>query len=624
MRIHNLSSIARSLALFVLVLLLGIPAVAYRAASAAPVAPDVQLVIGKTSVTTGSQSTIPVSVKTEKAIASYNVQIDYDPKAIEIVEVTPKYGSADDTKCLTDEKGCIRTSFDNERGWLRAAWIDPSTGSAAEHPITSEQTLFEIKVQAKNLTGNQALSVNDSSAENLSFTGSSFEGSKANALTVSVEAGQLSVSSPATNASSSELKVYIDGQVQPKSATVTREEAGGRKVATIAVDNDAVTSRIESNQTKTLLLDARGDASGVIKSTLNGKLVKAMESKEAVLAIETDKGGYTLPASQIRIDDIASQIGKDVALQDIEISVRIADPDESELSKLTQAAQGAGATQVGKPVSFEVEASYGGQVINVSRFSSYVERSVALPDGIDPSRITTGVVLNEDGTVSHVPTVVSQKDGKYYATIRSLTNSVYTVIWHPKAFADVASHWSRTDVNELASRLVVNGATATTFEPNRGVTRAEFVAILTRGLGLHIAQSTEAAVAYSDVPAGSWYADAVRIAASYGIAGGYDDGTFKPGASITRQEAMAMLARAMKLAGLGAGSGRTTGETLGAFADASGIGAWAKDAVAAVVDAGLAQGANGKLNPGAGITRAETAAMARRLLVKAGYINGTL
>uniref|UniRef100_UPI003B8A7822 S-layer homology domain-containing protein n=1 Tax=Cohnella rhizosphaerae TaxID=1457232 RepID=UPI003B8A7822 len=78
----------------------------------------------------------------------------------------------------------------------------------------------------------------------------------------------------------------------------------------------------------------------------------------------------------------------------------------------------------------------------------------------------------------------------------------------------------------------------------------------------------------------------------------------------------------MKLTGLGSSSGRTTGETLGAFADAGGIGSWARDAVASVVDAGLAQGADGKLNPGAGITRAETAAMVRRLLAKAGYING--
>lgn len=622
MSIRNRKSAARRAALLFLILLLGIPAVVFRSAFAEPAKPDVQLVIGKTSVTTGSQTTIPVSVKTEKAIASYNVQIDFDPKALEIVEVVPKYGSADDANCPTDEKGCIRTSFDNEAGWLRAAWIDPSTGSAAEHPIASEQTLFEIKVQAKSLTGNQALSVDDASVENLSFTGSLFEGSKANALTVAVEAGQLSVSSPAPTKTGTELKVYIDGRIQPKSATVTRSEADGREVATIAVDNDAVVSRIERNETKKLLLDARGDGSNVIKSTLNGKLVKAMESKAAVLEIETDKGGYTLPASQIRIDAIASQIGKNVALQDIEISVRIADPEDAALAKVEQAAQRVGASQVAKPVSFEVEAAYGGQVINVDRFGSYVERTVALPDGVDLSRITTGIVLNADGTVAHMPTIVTQNDGKYYATIRSMTNSVYSVVWHPKTFADVAAHWSRDDVNDLASRLVVNGATAAAFEPNRGVTRAEFVSILTRGLGLRVVQDTADAAVYTDVPKDSWYAESVRIAASYGIAGGYSDGTFKPGASITRQEAMSMLARAMKLTGLGSSSGRTTGETLGAFADAGGIGSWARDAVASVVDAGLAQGADGKLNPGAGITRAETAAMVRRLLAKAGYING--
>ncbi|CAI6079593.1 S-layer homology domain-containing protein [Cohnella sp. JJ-181] len=625
MSTRNRMSPALRAALFVLTLLLGIPVGFYGTASAEPASADVRLVIGQASVTTGSTTTIPVSVKTEKAIASYNVQIDYDPKAVEVVSVTPEYGNADEAACLTDAQGCIQSSFDNAAGWLRAAWIDPSTGSEAEHPIASEQTLFEIKVEAKNQTGSQTLSVDAASAENLSFTGGTFVGNKPNALTVSVEAGRLSVSSPSSAApAAADLKVYIDGQVQPKSATVTRDKIDGRDVANIAVDNDAVEARIAGNETKTLLLDARGDASGLIVSKLNGKLVKTMESKEAVLQIETDKGGYTLPASQIRIDAIASQIGKDIALQDIEISVRIADPDDSAIEKIEQAAQNAGASQVAKPVSFEVYASHAGKVIAVNRFSSYVERTVALPDGVDPARITTGVVLNDDGTVSHVPTIVSQKEGKYYATIRSLTNSEYTVIWHPKAFADVASHWSRDDVNDLASRLVVNGATATAFEPNRGVTRAEFVSILTRGLGLHVEQGTGVAAAYADIPDGSWYGGAVRIAASYGIAGGYSDGTFKPGAPITRQEAMAMLARAMKLADLGAGSGRAAGDVLSGFADAGSIGAWARDAVASVVDAGLAQGNGGKLNPSAGITRAETAAMAHRLLVKAGYINGTL
>ncbi|MEK0317336.1 S-layer homology domain-containing protein [Cohnella sp. 56] len=620
MSITNRSSMACMAALIALILLLGVPVGTYGAAAAEPAASDVRLTIDNGSAAVGSAVVIPVSVRTAKPIASYNMQIDFDPEALEIVSVTPKYGNADADKCLTDEQGCIQTAFDNKGGWLRAAWIDPTTGSAAEHPIKSEQMLFVIEVKSKNRTGDQTLSIDAASAENLSFTDGVFAGDKPHALSVTVKAGVLAVNFPAQPAAS-DLKVYIDGQVQPKSATVTKDKVNGRTVATVAVDNAAVLSRIESNETKTLFLDARGDDSGAIVSKLNGKLVKAMERKEAVLQIETDKGGYTLPASQVRIDDIAAQIGKDIALQDIDISVRIAEPDDAALAAAEKAAKVAGASQVAEPVSFEVEATHGDKTVRVDRFSSYVERSIALPENADPSRITTGVVLNADGTLTHVPTNIVKKDGRYYANIRSLTNSVYSVIWHPKTFADVAAHWSRDDVNDLASRLVVNGATETTFEPNRGVTRAEFVSILTRGLGLHAAKGTTTAAAYADVAEGSWYGDAVRIAASYGIAGGYSDGTFKPGASISRQEAMTMLARAMKLVGLETGSSVDTERMLSRFADAGSIGSWAKDAAASVVGAGLVQGADGKLNPGAGITRAETAAIARRMLVKAGYIN---
>lgn len=602
-------------ALMLLILLISIPCVA----GAAEPAFDVQLTIGNGSATVGSADMIPVMVSTDKPIASYNLQIDFNPKTVEIVSIKPKYGNADAIQCLTGEQGCIQTAFDNEDGWLRAAWIDPATGSEAEHPIKSEQTLFFIEAKSKDGAGSRALSIDAASAENLSFTDGVFTDGKPHALTVKVKAGTMTVTSPAQPAG--DLKVYIDGQVQPKSATVTKDKVNGRTVATVAVDNEAVLSRIESNETKTLLLDARGDASGAIVSKLNGKLVKAMERKEAILQIETDKGGYTLPASQVRIDDIAAQIGKDIALQDIDISVSIAEPDDAALAAAEKAAKVAGASQVAKPVSFEVEATHGDKTVRVDRFSSYVERSIALPENADPSKITTGVVLNADGTLTHVPTNIVKKDGRYYANIRSLTNSVYSVIWHPKTFADVAAHWSRDDVNDLASRLVVNGATETTFEPNRGVTRAEFVSILTRGLGLHAAKEATTAAAYADVAEGSWYGDAVRIAASYGIAGGYSDGTFKPGASISRQEAMTMLARAMKLVGLEAGSSLDSERILSRFADAGSIGSWAKDAAASVVGAGLVQGADGKLNPGAGITRAETAAIARRMLVKAGYIN---
>jgi hypothetical protein len=111
-----------------------------------------------------------------------------------------------------------------------------------------------------------------------------------------------------------------------------------------------------------------------------------------------------------------------------------------------------------EPVQFEITCTSGDRTVQVSRFNGYVERTVAIPDGVDPSRITTGIVLNEDGTFRHVPTQIIMIDGKYYAKINSLTNSVYSVIYNPVSFADVATHWSKEAVNDMGSRMVVTGA----------------------------------------------------------------------------------------------------------------------------------------------------------------------
>jgi hypothetical protein len=75
------------------------------------------------------------------------------------------------------------------------------------------------------------------------------------------------------------------------------------------------------------------------------------------------------------------------------------------------------------------------------------------------------------------------------------------------------------------------------------MTRAEFASIIVRGLGLPGKTSD----VFADVPAKSWYAEAVGSAYSYGIVAGTTPTTFNPNGSITREEAAAMVARAAKL-----------------------------------------------------------------------------
>ena len=220
----------------------------------------------------------------------------------------------------------------------------------------------------------------------------------------------------------------------------------------------------------------------------------------------------------------------------------------------------------------------------------------------------------------HVPTKVVVIDGKHYAKINSLTNSTYSVVWHPLEFADVAQHWAKDAVNDMGSRMVIGGVGNRQFDPDRDITRAEFAAIVVRGLGL---KPEEGAASFSDVKASDWYNGAVKTAHAYGLVGGMGDGTFRPNDKITREQAMKIVADAMKLTALKneLNSIQTSEEALQPFKDRSSAASWARSGIADSVRAGVVTGRNATtLAPKAYITRAETAAIVQRLLQKSGLI----
>ncbi|MGG1517235.1 S-layer homology domain-containing protein [Paenibacillus oryzisoli] len=597
-------------------------------ASAAAIQPSaVQVTIGSSSLDTNTSFTIPVSVKPTGKIASYNMQIDFDPSAFTITSIVPKYGNAELSSCGNTEDGCFTSQFNNDEGWIRAIWIDATTGSEPEHPITSDQVLFEIKGTTKQLVGSKQFSIDATSPENITFTDGHFQGSEPNHFALEVKSGTFSISDPPSAsgpiALTTDIPVYVDGKLQEKSATAKSETVNNQVRTTVTVDNNKVIQQFENNKVKNLLLPVVNTKSDVVVGELNGKLVKAMEGKEASVQIQTDRATYTLPAAQIRIDNISQDMGKDVALEDIKIRVAISESSADHKEQLANAAKSTNIDTLISPVDFEVEATHGDKTVSVHQFNDYVERTIALPDGIDPAKITTGTVLNGDGGLSHVPTNVRKQDNRYYADIKSLTNSTYAVIWNPKTFADVATHWSKIDVNDLASRLIVQGTSADTFSPDRSITRAEFTSILLRALGLHTPQTDQPLVQFSDVSASDWFGQSIGTAVSYKLISGYNDGTFQPDGLITRAEAMTMLERAMPLVHLSLiQDAQAANALLAAFADEADIQPWARQAVASSVKQGIAQGADhNELAPQANLTRAQTAAMIRRMLLKAQLIN---
>jgi len=107
------------------------------------------------------------------------------------------------------------------------------------------------------------------------------------------------------------------------------------------------------------------------------------------------------------------------------------------------------------------------------------------------------------------------------------------------AFADTAGHWAAVSINYLHQKGLINGYEDNTFRPEASITRAEVTAVLTRWLKLPPGEARS----YHDVSRKYWAYDAIMTASANGLVGGYKDNTFRPEKSITRAELTALLSR---------------------------------------------------------------------------------
>ncbi|WHX48163.1 S-layer homology domain-containing protein [Paenibacillus woosongensis] len=420
------------------------------------------------------------------------------------------------------------------------------------------------------------------------------------------------------NRSTTEVEVLVNGKREQAGIAATTEK-NGRTIMTITLDPKKLNDRLQAEGSRSVITIPFSTPSDVVIGVLNGQMIKDMEVKQETIEIKTEKATYTLPALQINIDAISEQIGREVELEQIQIEIEISEPTEEQLKVVENAVHQGAYTLVIPPLNFSVRGSYGDMTVDVSRFNAYVKRTLAIPDGVDPNKITTGVVIDSDGTVRHVPTTIELIDGKYYATIHSLTNSMYAVISNPVAFKDVAGHWAEEAVNEMGSRMVVSGSGKDLYNPDQAITRAEFAAIMVRALGL---KADRGATSFSDVRSSDWYSGAVQTALAYELIRGYEDGTFGPQQQITREQAMVVIARAMEVTGLrNKLPDKDANKILQSYVDAIQVSVWARDSVADVLQAGIITGrSNSQLAPQAFISRAEVAVIIQRLLQQSELI----
>ncbi len=171
-------------------------------------------------------------------------------------------------------------------------------------------------------------------------------------------------------------------------------------------------------------------------------------------------------------------------------------------------------------------------------------------------------------------------------------------------FTDVSwDHWAYTAIKRMYTRSLMVGVDDKTFAPDLTLTRAMLAVILYARAG---EPAVTAESKFSDVPAGQWYTNAVIWAAENGIVVGCGDGTFRPGAAVTRAQAAVMICGFAAFAC----DDVTARADLAAFGDAADVPSWALAEMQWTVAERLISGRDGKLlAPNDAMTRAEIASI---------------
>ncbi|NLW42940.1 MAG: hypothetical protein GXY89_07390 [Tissierellia bacterium] len=165
---------------------------------------------------------------------------------------------------------------------------------------------------------------------------------------------------------------------------------------------------------------------------------------------------------------------------------------------------------------------------------------------------------------------------------------------------DIKGHWAEEVIKKYNGLGIHNKSTI--FSPDQNITRGEFAVALVNGFKIEM---KGAAPNFVDVSSDAWYKNSVEIAASNGIIQGVGDNKFAPENNITREEAMTMIQRMLKLKGQNVEISEGTKEYLAKFPDGNTVSDWAMDSAAFNIDRKIIIGRDGKIVPKGNITRAE-------------------
>ncbi len=397
------------------------------------------------------------------------------------------------------------------------------------------------------------------------------------------------------------------GNVSLPGGSTTVQNKGNEVITSIsdAQVQGIVNAITEKNNVITIKLAKVTDGK-IAKAEIAGALFTeaAKKNKNTIVAIETDAAVYKIPVTEIDIASLANQLG--VAAKDVKISVYV---------NVVKADVKNSASSV---VEFIIQAEAGDKKVPVTAFSTYVERVLVGTKDFSKGN-SVAVRVNDNGTLTSLPTIF---DGKK-ATVKSLTNSKYTVVENNITFKDVKENsWAKGYIETLANKLIVKGKTADGYAPADQMTRAEFTVLLVRALGLPAEKYNNN---FKDIKGNEWFNEngEIMAAVEHGLIEGVGNGNFAPKEKITRAQAAVMIERAMNLNFVNYDKSQLDSKkTVADFKDASKLQAWNKKAIEAVYQADIVSGRETKeFDPNGYTQRDEMAKILANFLTTAKLMN---
>ena len=320
---------------------------------------------------------------------------------------------------------------------------------------------------------------------------------------------------------------------------------------------DGSTTKTETRKDGSVTATTTGKDGGVSKTETKKDGSSVTENKAAdgsTGTVKTDKNGQTEAAAKVSGKAVADAKKNGEAVK-VPVEVEATRNSSTAPTVSIELPKGAGETKVEIPVS-----------------------------NVTPG--TVAVLVHPDGTEEILKDSIPTEDGIQLTVDGSAT---VKIVDNSKGFIDTRNHWAEDEIDFVSARGLVNGMSTTIYAPNASTTRAQLWTILarqngadltggntwyekaqnwTKDKGVSDGANPNAAinraqmvtmlwrtmgqptatdkVSFADVPAGSYYAQAVAWAVESGITQGVGGDRFAPNATCTRAQIATFLARSMK------------------------------------------------------------------------------